>query len=159
MGVSRLSWWKVILMTPSAPTVGRPDVAPEPAAFATPSSVVPLGVFVPTASVAAPAASPVASPPPASLFPPSAPPVSLSRRPRLSLAAAVAPLLMNLATAASASTVPPEGVFPNGDPFLRMIEVSASAPQAGLLRSVTKHDDVGQDIIPCAVTRSAINDT
>lgn len=125
-------------MTPSAPTVGSPESAPLPADFATPSSTVPLGVFVPAASVALP---PLPPPPPNKSFNPSNRARGLlsnllPRMLRLNLAAAVAPLPINLATAAAASTSPPPLVLPSGAPFLRMTDVSASEPHKGLFWSV-----------------------
>ena len=44
---SWFTWWKVIVTTPSSEQVGRPDVAPWPAAAATPFSTVPGAVLVP----------------------------------------------------------------------------------------------------------------
>ena len=116
-------------------------MAPVPAVLETIFSVVPFGVLVPVESVPEPA------PPP---------PVRLSRRPRrlilrrdlLTVAGAgevseLVPVLepvvllppINCWIADAASTGPAPLVFPRGGPFLRMIEVSASEPQAGEAQS------------------------
>lgn len=124
-----LTWWKTMLMVPSSPTVGSPDVAPVPAPAATPFSVVPLAVLVPAASLV-PAPAP--------------PPPSLSNSPRLTveLEAAVAPVApMKVEMALAASTGPPPSVRPRAEALLvpssfsRMMEVSASAPQRGVAQS------------------------
>jgi len=151
-----------MLMTPSAPTVGRPDVAPLPAELSTPSSTVPLGVFVPTASAAPLVLEP--PPPPSKL--PSTPFGERAPIPRLAgskwrLTLDVAPVPMNVATAEAASTWPPPLVLPNGDPFLRMMDVSASAPHAGLVLWSVEQGWTGSDVVNlrCAVAGSAIDDT
>ena len=89
---SWLTWWRVMVRMPLASGVGRPLVAPLPAALDTPSSVVPRGVFVPVASVAPllllfPVRPPRRSPAGLAWFwlPPVRPPRRLPRRPRVCL--------------------------------------------------------------------------
>jgi hypothetical protein len=124
-------------MVPSSAVVGRPEVAPTPAAEATPVSLVPLGVLEPAA-----AAPPAALPP--------APPVRASRRPRwvflvaLAPVAAVAPVAppappMKVEMAAAASTGPAL-VRPRAEALppisrARMMAVSCSEPQPGVGQS------------------------
>jgi hypothetical protein len=124
---SWLTWWKFMVRVPSSAVVGRPDEAPAPSAALTPVSTVPAGVLVP--------------PDPA-------------RSPRdrrtimlawISRAATAEVLLafppMKRETILAASTGPPPLVRPRAVALLvpsslsRMIEVSASAPQAGVAQS------------------------
>lgn len=123
---SWLTWWKVMVTVPSSAVVGKPAAAPCPAAAATAVSLVPFGVLVPAAAARSPrdrrrtlaawisraatAAVELASPP------------------------------MKRATIVAASTGP-VAVRPRADAlevpisFSRMMEVSASAPQAGVAQS------------------------
>jgi hypothetical protein len=132
---SWFTWWNVIFTTPLSEHVGRPEAAPWPTAAWTPVSTVPLGVLVPPLPSAAP--------------PPRRPP----RRPRLdsdskcSSRAALAEVVLppgpfiKAATMVAALTGPEPTVRPRAlalsvpSSFLRMMEVSASAPQAGVAQS------------------------
>jgi hypothetical protein len=144
-----------MLMVPSLPTVGSPDVAPVPAEEATPFSTVPGGVLVPVPELA-----PAPAPPPRSLpnappvlpvpvVPPVLPPPSRPPSARLAVelvavelvAAAVPAAPTKFEMALAASTGPPPSVRPRAEALLvpssfwRIIEVSASAPQPGVAQS------------------------
>ena len=124
---SWLTWWKVILIVPSSAVVGMPETAPTPAAALTPVSTVPLGVRVP----------PLVARTPRDLFIIAAAWIS-----RAATASVLLPLPpMKRVTILAASTGPPPLVRPIAVALdvpislARMMEVSASAPQAGVAQS------------------------
>ena len=122
---SWFTWWKVIVTTPVSEDVGRPETAPWPAAALTPVSTVPLGVLVPPPVLRARLES------------------ALRWNSRAALAEVVLPAgpSIKAATMVAASTGPAPTVRPRAlallvpSSFLRMMEVSASAPQAGVAQS------------------------
>ena len=119
---SWFTWWKVIVTTPSSEQVGRPDVAPWPVVAATPVSTVPFGVLEPPVARLAKA---------------------FRWNSRAALAEVVLPAApsMKAEIMVAASTGPPPSVRPRAvalsvpSSFLRMMEVSASAPHAGVAQS------------------------
>jgi hypothetical protein len=116
-----------MVTVPSSAVVGMPEVAPTPAAALTPVSVVPAGVLVPPLAARSP------------------------RERRRTLAAWISRAIlasvalpaepMKRETILAASTGPPPLVRPRAVALLvpisldRMMEVSASAPQAGVAQS------------------------
>lgn len=123
---SWLTWWKVMVTVPSSAHVGMPEVAPAPVAALTAVSLVPAGVLVP----------PLAARTPRERFIIMA--ACSSRAATAAVLLAFPPMKRETILAASTG---PVAVRPRADALdvptslSRMIEVSASAPQAGVAQS------------------------
>lgn len=123
---SWLTWWKLMLTVPSSEQVGRPDVAPAPVAALTAVSEVPFAVLTPPLAARTPRerrciiaswSSRAALAAVVLAFPP--------MKAEIILEASTGPVLVR--PRAVALLVPSS--------LLRMMEVSASAPQLGVAQS------------------------
>lgn len=124
---SWLTWWKVMVTVPSSEQVGRPEEAPAPSAALTPVSVVPFGVLVPPLAARSPRVRRCM--------------LAAWRSRAAAASVALPPPPMKRATIFEASTGPEPTVRPKAEAFEvpssaeRMMEVSASEPQAGEAQS------------------------